>query len=51
MRNEAAYKATYEANVKNAVRMLKIGKLSIEEIAAITELPIDLIKSFSEVKD
>lgn len=46
MRNEAAY----EANIKNAIRMLKIDKLTIEEIAEITELPIDLVMSLSEIK-
>lgn len=55
MRNEAAYKAAYKAayevNIKNAIRMLKIGKLSIEEITEITELPIDVIKSLSEIKE
>lgn len=48
MRNEAAYKAAYEVNIKNAIRMMKIGKLTIEEITEITELPIDVVKSLSE---
>lgn len=55
MRNEAASKAaskaTFEANIKNAIRLIKNGKLSIEEISEITELPLDIIKTFSEANN
>lgn len=48
MRNEVAYKAAYETNIKNALGMLKIGKLSVEDISKITGLPIEVVMSLSE---
>lgn len=43
--SEAAIKAAYEANLKNAIRMLENGKLSVKEISVITEIPVDVIES------
>ena len=48
MRNEAAQKAAQEAeqkaNKKTAVHLIKIGKMTLEEIAEATELSLDVVK-------
>jgi len=49
--SEAAIKAAYEANLKNAIRMLENGKLSVKEISVITEIPVDVIESLSKRND
>ena len=49
--SEAAIKAAYEANLKNAIRMLENGKLSVKEIRVITEIPVDVIESLSKRND
>ena len=52
MRNEvareAARKAAKEERIKVARRLLKLGKLSYEEIAEMAELPINEVKALSE---
>ena len=40
MRNEAAQ----DKAKKTAVRLIKLGKMTLEEIAEATELPLDLVK-------
>lgn len=44
MRNEAAREAEQNKAKKTAVRMIKSGKLSLEDIADYTELFIDTVK-------
>ena len=48
MRNEAAQKAAQEAeqkaNKKTAVHLIKLGKMTLEEIAEATELSLDVVK-------
>ena len=46
MRNEAAL----EKAKKTALNMLMLGKLSYEEIAQCTELPLDEVKALAEKK-
>ena len=48
MRNEAAQKAAQEAeqraNKKTAAHLIKLGKMTLEEIAEATELSLDAVK-------
>ncbi|MDE7267911.1 MAG: PD-(D/E)XK nuclease family transposase [Lachnospiraceae bacterium] len=44
MRNEAAREATQDKAKKTAIRLIKIGKMSLEEIAEATELSLDTVK-------
>ncbi len=44
MRNEAAYKAEQDKAKKTAVYLIKLGKMTIEEIAEATELSLDIVK-------
>ncbi|MCM1157531.1 MAG: hypothetical protein NC300_08280 [Bacteroidales bacterium] len=48
MRKEAAREAAREAEYnkarRTAVRLIKLGKMSLEEIAEATELPLDMVK-------
>jgi len=44
MRNEAAQQAEQNKAKKMAVRMIKAGKISLEDIADYTELSLDTIK-------
>lgn len=44
MRNEAAQKAEQDKAKKTAVRLIKLGKMTLEEIAEATELSLDIIK-------
>ncbi len=46
MRNEAAL----EKGKKTALNMLALGKLSYEEIAGCTELPLEEVKALAEQK-
>ncbi len=48
MRNEAAREAAQQAEQnkakKTAVHLIKLGKMSLEEIAEATELSLDIVK-------
>ena len=48
MRNEAAREAAQEAEQnkakKTAVHLIKLGKMTLEEIAEATELSLDIVK-------
>ena len=44
LRDEARKEATVEKARKTALRMLKIGKLTFEEIAEISELSVEKVK-------
>jgi len=44
MRNEAAREATQNKAKKTAVHLIKLGKMTLEEIAEATELSLDLVK-------
>ena len=44
MRNEAAQKAEQDKAKKTAVRLIKLGKMTLEEIAEATELSLDILK-------
>ena len=44
MRNEAAQKAEQDKAKKTAVRLIKLGKMTLEEIAEATELSLDIVK-------
>ena len=44
MRNEAAQYAKQDNAKKTAVRLIKIGKMTLEEIAEATELSLDIVK-------
>ena len=48
MRNEAAHEAKREGARKIAKRLLKMGKLSREEISAGTGLPLEEVKALEE---
>ena len=48
MRMETAREATKEAHVETAQRLLRLGKLSYEEIAEMVELPIEEVKALEE---
>ena len=56
MRNEAAREAAREAAIeaeqnkakKMAIRMIKAGKMSLEDIADYTELSLDTIKELED---
>ncbi|MCM1499525.1 MAG: hypothetical protein NC124_13745, partial [Clostridium sp.] len=43
-RYEAAQEAERNKAKKTAIRMIKAGKMSLEDIADYTELPLDIIK-------
>ena len=47
-RYEAAEEAALEKAKKTAIRMIKAGKMPLEDIADYTELPLDVVK---ELKD
>ncbi len=47
MRNEAAQQAEQNKAKKMAIRMIKAGKMSLEDIADYTELSLDTIKELS----
>lgn len=47
MRNEAAQNAELNKAKKMAIRMIKAGKMSLEDIADYTELPLDTIKELA----
>ena len=49
MRNEAAHEAKREGARNTAKRFLKMGKLSREEIADGTGLPLEEVKALEEV--
>ncbi len=49
MRNEAAQKAEQNKAKKTAVHLIKIGKMTLEEIAEATELSIDIVKELERV--
>lgn len=44
MRNEAAREAERNKAEKTAVYLIKLGKMSLEEIAEATELSLDIVK-------
>ena len=44
MRNEAAQKAEQDKAKKTAIRLIKLGKMTLEEIAEATELSLDILK-------
>ena len=48
MRNEAAHEAKREGARKIEKRLLKMGKLSREEISAGTGLPLEEVKALEE---
>ncbi len=50
-RNEGRNEGKTEANIETAKRMLSSGKLSIEEIAEDTNLPIETILKLQKQKD
>ena len=50
-RNEGRNEGKTEANIETAKRMLSRGKLSIEEIAEDTNLPIETILKLQKQKD
>ena len=47
MRNEAAQNAELNKAKKMAIRMIKAGKMSLEDIADYTELSLDTIKELA----
>ncbi len=47
MRNEAAQQAEQNKAKKMAVRMIKAGKMPLEDIADYTELSLDTIKELA----
>ncbi len=48
MRNEAARKAEQNKAKKTAVHLIKLGKMTLEEIAEATELSLDIVKELEE---
>ncbi len=44
MRNEAAQKAEQNKAKRTAVHLIKLGKMTLEEIAEATELSLDIVK-------
>ncbi len=50
-RNEGRNEGKTEANIETAKRMLSRGKLSVEEIAEDTNLPIETILKLQKQKD
>ena len=50
-RNEGRNEGKTEANIETAKRMLSRGKLSVEEIAEDTNLPIKTILKLQKQKD
>ena len=50
MRKEAAEQAVERDRLDRAKSLLKIGKLSLEEIANVMELSIDKVKELSMLK-
>ncbi len=44
MRNEAAQKAEQKRAKKTAIHLIKLGKITLEEIAEATELSLDIVK-------
>lgn len=44
MRNEAAREAEQNKTKKTAVHLIKLGKMSLEEIAEATELSLDIVR-------
>ena len=38
------YEATLEKAKKTAIRLIKLGKMSLEDIAEVTELPLDVVQ-------
>ena len=47
MRNEAAQNAELNKAKKMAIRMIRAGKMSLEDIADYTELSLDTIKELA----
>ena len=50
MRNEAAQKAEQDKAKKTAVRLIKLGKMTLEEIAEATELSLDILNEQTLVR-
>ena len=48
MRNEVAREAEQNKAKKMAIRMIKAGKMSLEDIADYTELSLDTIKELED---
>ncbi len=44
VRYEAAQEATLDNARKTAIRLIKSGKISLEDIAEVTDLPLDTVK-------
>ena len=44
MRNEAAQKAEQVKEKKTAVHLIKLGRMTLEEIAEATELSLDIVE-------
>ena len=43
-RYEAAEEAALEKAKKTAIRLIKLGKMSLEDIAEVTELSLDVVR-------
>ena len=50
MRNEAAREAAHERSVENAKTVLESGKLTYEEIAKFSSLPLEEVKALDGQK-
>ncbi len=50
MKKEVAEKTEFETRLKDAERILKLGKLSIEEVAESLNLPVETVMALSEDK-
>ena len=50
MRREAAEQAVQSDRIDRAKSLIKIGKLSLEDIANVMELPLDKIKELAAPK-
>ena len=48
MRNEAAEEATYNKAVSTALKMLARGRDSVEEIAEMTDLPLEEVQKLAD---
>ena len=47
-RYEAAEEATLENKKKTAIRLIKLDKMSLDDIAEATELPLDIVRKLKE---
>ena len=45
---EATQKATLDAARKTAIRLIKWGKMPLEDIAEVTDLPLDAVKELEK---